>query len=450
MKKATILITSLILLVLSGYSQTPYTIIHFDSTIWSVTDVHKLNESEFIIVGNSKYIEGQYHKIFIAKINTEGDILWKKEHAGWMQWYSSICAKSDGNYYITMEGPVHDALLLETNHIGDSVWSFTSTEPEANNKCFGSIKEFPDGRFVLSEAIYVTSIVSYVIKSNYYILTSNGTIISKFEAGDEQVFDIEIISENEFIAAESSWNHGIVKYNIEGQILNVDSCVEFPEFESRMWEIYNISENQFYATGLNSNYPEKFGLLSNINGNGQVEYCAIDTSLNYFLGIIPTNDNQLIYYGMKGEDTMIVGEMTSSNFIPKIEINNYFTPEVTSDILISNNTIYIFAEIFNGPSRAGIIKIPVDSIVSSISELNYTSINTYPNPAKDYMVFKVQKSGFRNLQIFITNSYGQHVALLPVRNEVTVWDTRNIKPGVYFYLLKSNESALTGKLIIAK
>ncbi|MCD4729737.1 MAG: T9SS type A sorting domain-containing protein [Bacteroidales bacterium] len=90
---------------------------------------------------------------------------------------------------------------------------------------------------------------------------------------------------------------------------------------------------------------------------------------------------------------------------------------------------------------------------SEISKL--LEVNCYPNPAKNFVFFEfsVLSSEFwvrENNQIRVNNSFGQQVALLPVKSNKTVWDTRNIQPGLYFYSLKSGDSVLAGKLIISK
>ena len=338
MKKFIIIVLGLVLIFNLCYSQNPYTIIELDSSIRKVVDVQKLNESEFIIVGNSKGVIGQYPNIFIAQISTNGEIIWKKEHKGYMQWFSSVCAKTDGNYYIAMEDTSHAAILLETNHVGDSLWSFISTEPELNNKCFGSVKEFSNGKFVISECLNGLMIPFQVTESRYYIMDEDGTIIHNFIANKWFACDIETVSENEFLAAEVYSDvpseYDIIKYNTNGEVIYSDSCTFSSISDNYLWELNKTSENQFYATGSYSEYPERFGLITKINETGHIEYCSLDTSLNYFSGMVQTNDGHKIYYGMKDDFKMIIGEMTSSNiFSSKLEINNIVEG---SNIFISN------------------------------------------------------------------------------------------------------------------
>jgi len=238
---------------------------------------------------------------------------------------------------------------------------------------------------------------------------------------------------------------------MDGQLLNIDSCAEYIESDCRMWKLNKISESQFYATGHYSDYTNEFGLISQIDENGQIEFCSIDTSINYFLGIAQTDNGHFVYYGMKGDSKMIIGEMTTSGvFIPKIEIIDFFGLYGSLVMLISGNYVYIFAEIFDGLSTAGIIKIPVDSIVSSIEHINYGSLKIYPNPAKDYVIFEVQDHKIKRQDIIIKNLIGQQIAVLPINSNKTVWDTRSIKSGIYFYTFYSNGKNISGKILVNK
>lgn len=85
-------------------------------------------------------------------------------------------------------------------------------------------------------------------------------------------------------------------------------------------------------------------------------------------------------------------------------------------------------------------------------------INVYPNPAKEYVVFEVQSppaggagSEFKvevNKQIRITNTFGQQVAWLPVKSVKTIWDTRNIQNGIYFYSIEIDGKVFCGKIVV--
>ena len=88
---------------------------------------------------------------------------------------------------------------------------------------------------------------------------------------------------------------------------------------------------------------------------------------------------------------------------------------------------------------------------------NEMGLKVYPNPAHDYVVFEVPSSIIQNSlhnkvakgpAIIINNVLGNLMTKLPINTENTVWDTRNVKDGVYFYTIKSNAYQITGKILI--
>ncbi len=80
-------------------------------------------------------------------------------------------------------------------------------------------------------------------------------------------------------------------------------------------------------------------------------------------------------------------------------------------------------------------------------------ILVYPNPANNYVVFELAPSispnGGKNI-IFINDVFGQVVATLSIQNHKLVWDTREVKPGVYFFRYEMNGVWGTGKIVISK
>jgi hypothetical protein len=81
-------------------------------------------------------------------------------------------------------------------------------------------------------------------------------------------------------------------------------------------------------------------------------------------------------------------------------------------------------------------------------------VKVYPNPAHEYVIFQlINFLPIRRIsrgQIFITNSFGQPVAQLPVSGDKTTWDCHAINPGIYFYLFQTKEKTYTGKFLIIK
>ena len=79
------------------------------------------------------------------------------------------------------------------------------------------------------------------------------------------------------------------------------------------------------------------------------------------------------------------------------------------------------------------------------------SLKIYPNPAKDYVVFKQlgpQTIHSKQNAIQITNIFGQPIQTLEIRGNKSVWDRQQVKPGIYFY--KTNSSNYVGKIVISE
>ena len=87
---------------------------------------------------------------------------------------------------------------------------------------------------------------------------------------------------------------------------------------------------------------------------------------------------------------------------------------------------------------------------------NKNGLKVYPNPARDYVVFElppsvISSNSEKSPKIILRNIFGQIVAELPIKNEKTVWDIREVSSGTYFYCLQSGLYAIErGKIVILK
>jgi len=82
-----------------------------------------------------------------------------------------------------------------------------------------------------------------------------------------------------------------------------------------------------------------------------------------------------------------------------------------------------------------------------------TALRVYPNPAKDYVIFEfdVQSLMFevkRKTEIKIYDAFGREVSCLPVMQKKTIWLTKNMRNGLYYYKTEINGKALSGKVVI--
>jgi len=101
---------------------------------------------------------------------------------------------------------------------------------------------------------------------------------------------------------------------------------------------------------------------------------------------------------------------------------------------------------------------------SAWSDPKYTQVNTclgteetaaakaglkvYPNPAKNYVVFEFNKK--EPTEIGIYDAFGREVSCLPVAQKKTVWVTKNMRSGLYYYKTEINGAVISGKVMLRK
>lgn len=80
---------------------------------------------------------------------------------------------------------------------------------------------------------------------------------------------------------------------------------------------------------------------------------------------------------------------------------------------------------------------------------DYKSLQVYPNPAKDHIYFELPQNQ-NKAEIKILDVYGRTIETLSVIAQQTqvLWDTSEIKTGVYFYKTLVDNEAYQGKIII--
>jgi hypothetical protein len=85
------------------------------------------------------------------------------------------------------------------------------------------------------------------------------------------------------------------------------------------------------------------------------------------------------------------------------------------------------------------------------SECVIDNLNVYP--AKEWTAFEYSLSiASYESNIVISDSKGQQIESIELTGNmgVFIWDTREIEPRVYFYILKNNITSKSGKVVITK
>ncbi|MCK4638128.1 MAG: T9SS type A sorting domain-containing protein [Bacteroidales bacterium] len=219
-------------------------------------------------------------------------------------------------------------------------------------------------------------------------------------------------------------------------------------------------------------------------GNIIWQNCLGGSSYEFTDIIIQTDDNGFI---VTGNTTSFDGDVTGNHSLSEFE-NDIWLIKLSSEgdllwqqciggignerldygiIKKSDNNYVIAGQTDYGPSfdvectpHAGnypdfwVFEI-IDTSTNIINNItNEKVIKIYPNPATDYVVFEIPPSippnGGKNV-ILINDVFGQVVETLSLKNEKTVWDTREVSSGTYFYCLQSGLNTIErGKVVIIK
>jgi hypothetical protein len=178
-----------------------------------------------------------------------------------------------------------------------------------------------------------------------------------------------------------------------------------------------------------------------------------------------TEDGEIMWqrcYGGWGDESVV-----NKHQVLKNGDLNYVIASTTN---FSEGNDDIQCEIHANMDRdAWIFEIKDTTVGISQTPQNET-LKVYPNPANNYVVFETENpanviaEGPRVAEalavaqarprqshtITITNTYGQQITTLQVKDNKTVWDTRSINSGVYFYSLMIAGEFNSGKVIVGK
>ena len=89
-----------------------------------------------------------------------------------------------------------------------------------------------------------------------------------------------------------------------------------------------------------------------------------------------------------------------------------------------------------------------DDNTTDISELNKNLLVVYPNPASNFVNFKISSTDIIKANLSVSNLQGQLVLSQPILAQETI-DISQIPNGLYVYKLELNQKSVSGKIIIS-
>ena len=349
---------------------------------------------------------------WIVKLNTDGELLWDRSLGGTItDWGQCISPTPDGGYIVggATDSPDGDVECENTSITQFDMWivKLDSLNNIQWQQCYGG-SEFDN-----AIDIKTTDDGGYIIAG---ITKSNDGDVSGFHGVAGESADLWIVKIDNLGTIE--WQRCLGGTENEGS----------PEITIMEDGSYLINAHTYSNNGDvsgNHSYPGYFsdGWLVKLSNDGELLWQQCFGSL--------TGDGIGDVYVISDTEMMLVGGASNQSGDVECDLNT--APGGYTDLWM--------------------FKI-VDTVSVQIPEniVDVNNVNVYPNPAKDYVSFEIPPSippnGGKNI-ILINNVFGQVIAKLPIKNEKTLWNTRNIKPGIYFYNLNVSGFNKSGKIVIS-
>ena len=375
-------------------------------------DVLETEDGGFLIIGSINSPDGDistyygFYDAWLVKLDASGDLLWDRSYGGSLIEYgTSIKPTNDGGFIIGSSVGSPDGLVDCNLHGQQDMWlvKLDNNMDIVWQKCYG------------------------------------GTY------SDGGVFDIIVLDDGFLMSGTTSSNdgdvsglHGLVDDQPDIWVVRVD------EFGELLWQrclggygwdisraVAQTSDGNFIVVGYSNSvsgdmlgcnhwtgYPPSFDAwLVKLSPDGDILWKKCLGGEVYQRGddLVFTSPGHMLMLGVTGPD--------------------YTGGDVDCD-LHGKNDIWL-VELF-------------DTITgTNEQEIQDFYIKVYPNPAREYVVFESKKVPVPfNGKITITDVFGKEVKTLKLKAKKTVWDTREVQNGVYFYNVEINGEILSGKVVV--
>ena len=407
--------------------------------------------------------------LWIAKIDSVGNLIWEKIIGGWMiDMIESAALAGDGGVVVfgwtgsqdgevTVNYGMYDMWLVKLNSDGDIEWdkSFGTDDFDYGH----AIISTSDGGFLIGGTSTIGSggnltCVPYSLKAMAILikLDSMGNIEwqncyggSGHDAiwGMQEIIDGYILvglgGSNDGDLAGSGWHAmsdiWVIKTDFYGNII-WQRCYGGSRFESAL-NIFSTTDNHFVIIGATQSQD---GDITNNHSIMESNYDIWVFKINNVGDIITQK-----CFGGIGNDFIMSGALQKSD-------NNYIIAAYTNYGPSFDVGCTPYGG--NGDIDYWVFEIMLDDTANVIEPVaGERGLWVYPNPASQWVAFNytLPANAYQG-EIKIVDAKGAAITSFTVTGAQgqQVWDTRSIKPGVYFYTLSVGELTKTGKLLINK
>lgn len=410
---------------------------------------------------------------WIIKINGSGDIIWDKMFGGNcydIGW--DACLTHDGGiaslgYTCSEDGDISnyygiwDTWLLRIDSLGNKVWDFTiGTE----------FLDFPS-------AIIQTSDKGFLVASGSMPTTGGNITCTPFnyENSDIVLFKLDSLANIEWQLCYGGSGNESVKDIIEVEDGYVLACSVYAGDGDMTGSGFH------YGTSPQGDVlPDTWIVKIDFEGNIQWHKCYGGTAAEYVNSIFPTYNGGYIVvaetYSNNGDVSGKHNVHGTGADIWVFEINatgdliwQKCFGGIGSELLDWSGVIdngdgsYVITATLFGNANSGDVSCmttPIggydiwliqlrDTTVVSSNHLPkpVLTVNAYPNPAYEYVIFELGKS-LPSGTIIISDVTGRQVASISVAGEKTVWQTKGRPSGIYLYRFEGTTTVASGKLLI--